>query len=136
MRFYTNQHLFYCRIDLHARSMYLCILNQEGDIVLHRNMMAGPGPLLKANAPSRRTLVIGVECIFTLYWLADLCAQEDIPFVLGQALYMKPIHGGKATNDNIDAYKIAVLLRGSSFEERITFYRIFVSLSKNRTPRK
>jgi hypothetical protein len=30
MRFYTNQHKFYCGIDLHARTMYLCILNQEG----------------------------------------------------------------------------------------------------------
>ena len=33
---------------------------------------------------------------FTWYWLADLCAHEGIPFVLGHALYMKAIHGGKA----------------------------------------
>jgi transposase len=32
--------------------------------------------------------------------------------VLGHALYMKAIHGGKAKNDKIDARKIAVLLRG------------------------
>ena len=36
MRFYTRQHPFYCGIDLHARTMYLCILNQAGEIVLHR----------------------------------------------------------------------------------------------------
>jgi transposase len=48
----------------------------------------------------------------TWYWLADLCAQEGIPFVLGHALYMKAIPGGKAKNDKIDAQKIAVLLRG------------------------
>ena len=30
MRFYTKQHQFYCGIDLHARTMYLCILNQDG----------------------------------------------------------------------------------------------------------
>jgi Transposase len=53
-----------------------------------------------------------VECIFTWYWLADLCAREGIAFVLGHALYMKAIHGGKAKNDKIDAHKIAVLLRG------------------------
>jgi Transposase IS116/IS110/IS902 family/Transposase len=45
-------------------------------------------------------------------WLADLCTQEGIPFVLGHALYMKAIHGGKAKHDQIDAHKIAVLLRG------------------------
>ena len=50
--------------------------------------------------------------LFTWYWLADLCAQEGIPFVLGHALYMKAIHGGKAKHDKIDAHKIAVLLRG------------------------
>ena len=42
MKFYTQQHKFYCGIDLHARSMYLCILNQEGEIVLHQNMKTDP----------------------------------------------------------------------------------------------
>jgi transposase len=81
-------------------------------MLLHRNMPAGPEPFLKAVAPYRTHLVVCVECVFTWYWLADLCAREGIPFVLGHALYMKAIHGGKANNDNIDAHKIAVLLRG------------------------
>jgi transposase len=93
--------------------MYVCILNQDGEILVHRNMKAGPDPFLKAIAPYREDLVVCVECIFTWYWLADLCAREGIPFVLGHALYMKAIHGGKAKNDKIDAQKIAVLLRGA-----------------------
>ena len=112
MRFYTNQHPFYCGIDLHARSMYVCIVNHEGDILLHRNMKAAPEPFLKAIAPYRDRLVVAVECIFTWYWLADLCAAEGLSFVLGHALYMKAIHGGKAKNDKIDSQKIAALLRG------------------------
>jgi transposase len=115
MRFYTQQHRFYCGIDLHARTMYLCILNQTGEIVLHRNMRAAPEPFLQAIAPYREDLVVCVECIFTWYWLADLCTQEGIPFFLGHALYMKAIHGGKAKNDKIDAQKIAVLLRGACY---------------------
>jgi hypothetical protein len=58
-------------------------------------MKASPDALLKAIAPYRDDMVIAVECIFTWYWLADLCAQEGLPFVLGHALYMKAIHGGK-----------------------------------------
>jgi transposase len=112
MRFYTKQHQFYCGIDLHARTMYRCVLNQEGEVLLHRNMRAAPEPFLQAIAPYREELVVCVECIFTWYWLADLCTSEGIPFVLGHALYMKAIHGGKAKNDKIDAHKIAVLLRG------------------------
>jgi transposase len=112
MRFYTGQHQFYCGIDLHARSMYLCILDAAGHVLVHKNMRADPENFLRAVAPYRADLVVAVECIFTWYWLADLCSREAIPFVLGHALYMKAIHGGKAKNDRIDAHKIAVLLRG------------------------
>ncbi|MCK4791371.1 MAG: IS110 family transposase, partial [Desulfobacteraceae bacterium] len=62
--------------------------------------------------PFREDVVVAVECMFTWYWIADLCAKEALPFVLGHALYMKAIHGGKAKNDKIDSRKIAVLLRG------------------------
>jgi transposase len=80
--------------------------------MLHRNMKATPETFLQAIAPYREDLVAAVECMFTWYWLADLCAQEGITFVLGHAQYMKAIHGGKAKNDRVDAHKIAVLLRG------------------------
>lgn len=112
MRFYTKQHQFSWGIDLHARTMYLCVLKQEGEGLLHRDMKAAPGPFLQAMAPYREDLVVCVECLFTWYWLADLGTQEGIPFVLGHALYMNAIHGGKANNERIDAPKIAVLLRG------------------------
>jgi transposase len=112
MQFYTQTHKHYCGIDLHARTMYLCILDTEGKVLLHHNLKAAPEAFLDAVAPYREDLVVAVECIFTWYWLADLCAEEGIHFVLGHALYMKAIHGGKAKNDRIDARKIAVLLRG------------------------
>ena len=63
-------------------------------------------------APYREDLVVAAECMFTWYWLADVCAAEGITFVLGHALAMKAIHGGKAKNDKIDSQKIAGLLRG------------------------
>jgi transposase len=112
MRFYTQPHPFYCGIDLHARTMYVCILDQAGETLLHRNMTATPEALLKAIAPYRDQIVLAAECMFTWYWLADLCADHGIPFVLGHALSMQAIHGGKAKNDQSDAQKIAVLLRG------------------------
>jgi transposase len=121
MRFYTQQHKFYCGIDLHARSMYVCVLSQAGEILLHRNMNAAPEPFLQAVAPYRDGLVVAVECIFTWYWLADLCAEEGIPFVLGHALYMKAIHGGKAKHDKIDSQKIAALLRGGMLPQAYVY---------------
>jgi transposase len=101
--------------------MYLCILDRDGAIVLHRHRKAAPEPVLKALAPYREDLVVCGECIFTWYWLADLCAQAGIPFVLGHALDLKAIHGGKAKNDKIDSHKIAVLLRGGMLPQAYVY---------------
>lgn len=60
MRFYTKSHKHYCGIDLHARSMYLCILDAEGETLLHRNMKTTPEAFLEAVAPYREDLVVGV----------------------------------------------------------------------------
>ena len=84
----------------------------RGQHHVHQNFKTDPESFLQIIAPYREDVVVAVECMFTWYWLADLCAQQGIPFVLGHALYMKAIHGGKAKNDKIDSHKIAVLLRG------------------------
>ena len=78
MRFYTKQHQFYGGIDLHARAMYVCILNQSGEILVHRNMKTTPETFLNVIAPYREGLVVAVECMFTWYWLADLCTHEGM----------------------------------------------------------
>jgi transposase len=112
MRFYTGQHQYYCGIDLHTKNMYVCILDQAGNILIHKNIPASPYALLRILEPFLPDVAVTVECIFTWYWIADLCQNENIPFVLGHALYMKAIHGAKTKNDKIDSHKIAVLLRG------------------------
>jgi hypothetical protein len=112
MRFYTHQHPFDGGIDLPARSREVCIVHPAGDMLLHRNMQAAPEPFLTAVAPSRDGLVVAVECVCTWDGFADLCAEEGIPFVLGQALSMKALHGGTAKNDTSDSPTIAALLRG------------------------
>jgi len=121
MRFYTKQHKFYCGIDLHAKKMYLCILDESGEIRLHRNIKTARDVFVKVIEPYREDIVVAVECMFTWYWIADLCTEEQIPFVLGHALYMKAIHGGKAKNDKIDSHKIAVLLRGGMIPQSYVY---------------
>jgi transposase len=121
MRFYTQPHHVYCGIDLHARTMYVCILNRDGEIVVHRHMKASPDALLKVIAPYREDVVVAVACLFTWSWLADLCAQEGIPCVLGHALYLQAIHGGKAKHDTIDAHTMAVLLRGGMLPQAYVY---------------
>jgi len=121
MRFYTKQHKYYRGIDLHTKKMYVCILNGIGEIVAHRNLNADSRAFLEFIAPFREDIVVAAECMFTWYWVADLCAREGIPFVLGHALYMKAIHGGNSKNDKIDSHKIAVLLRGGALAQAYVY---------------
>jgi transposase len=115
MRPYTTTHEYYCGVDLHARSLFVNVLDATGVTRLERDLPASPAAFLDAVAPYRDGLVVGCECMFAWYWLADLCERERIPFVLGHALAMKAIHGGKAKNDKLDARKIAGLLKGGFF---------------------
>ena len=115
MNFYKKQHKYYCGIDLHARKMYVCILDQKGKTKVHKNINTDPELFFELIFPYIEDVVIGVECVFCWYWVSDLCADHKIPFILGHALYMKAIHGGKTKNDKIDSFKIASLIRGDNF---------------------
>ena len=112
---YSEPHQFYAGVDLHARSLFVHVLSAKGKTVFEDDLPAEPEAFLGAVKPFRKNLVVGCECMFAWYWLADLCEREQIPFVLGHALAMKAIHGGKAKNDRLDAQKIAGLLKGEFF---------------------
>ncbi len=115
MNFYNNMHPYYCGIDLHARILYVCILDQEGNTCVHKEISADPEKLRRLLAPYIGNIVVGVECMHCWYWVADFCEDLGVDFILGHALYMKAIHGGKAKNDRIDSFKIANLIRGGNF---------------------
>jgi len=51
MKFYKQSHQHYCGIDLHARSLYLCILSQTGDVLLHKECPAKADRLLELITP-------------------------------------------------------------------------------------
>ena len=111
MRTYNTTHAYYCGVDLHARSLFVNVLDHTGTTRLEQDLPASPQAFLDAIKPYREGLVVGCECMFAWYWLADLCEQEKVPFVLGHALAMKHIHQGKSKSDKIDAGKLAAMLR-------------------------
>jgi hypothetical protein len=60
MHFYTHQHQYYCGIDLHARSMYVCIIDSAGTVVFHRNLPTEGEKLLEVISPYRGDIVVAV----------------------------------------------------------------------------
>ena len=115
MNFYNNLHPYYCGIDLHARVLYVCIIDQDGQICVHQEISDSPDKLKSILEPYLGNIVVGVECMHCWYWVSDFCEDLGVDFILGHALYMKAIHGGKAKNDRIDSFKIATLMRGGNF---------------------
>jgi len=111
MRFAQINSKYVCGIDLHARQMYACVMNEKGEILFHRNMRTDFDQFKKKMQPFLPYLSVGVESTFMYYWLADACKDEGIPFYLGHAYYMKTIHGGKTKTDRLDSRKIADLMR-------------------------
>ena len=65
--FYTQQHQHDCGIDLHARTMYPCIRNQTGEVLLHRNLGATTEAFLPRSPRTGKSSSSPPECMFT--WL-------------------------------------------------------------------
>ncbi len=106
---------FYAGVDLHARALFLVILDGDGQVRFARNLPANPDAFLRAVAPFRDGLLVACECMHCWYWLADTCRDAGIPFVLGHAYSMKAVHGYKSKCDRKDAEAIARLLKGGNF---------------------
>ena len=111
MRYAQLNSQYYCGIDLHSRTMYICVMDKQGHILLHRNMEDNFVQFQKYLEPFLPSVAVGVESSCYYYWLSDKCKQANIDFYLGHAFYMKAISGGKVKNDRIDSRKIADLLR-------------------------
>jgi len=114
---------FYAGVDLHARALFLIILDRDGRVVFARNLPAQPEPFLRAVAPFRDGLLVACECMHCWYWLADTCREHHIKFVLGHAYSMKAVHGCKSKCDRKDAEAIARLLKGGNFPPAYAYPR-------------
>lgn len=115
MRYLNHSAASYCGVDLHARTMFLCVLDSHGTVRLKKNLPAQPQPFLQALAPYRDDILVGCECVHTWYWLADTCREHAIPFALGHAFGIKAVHASKTKSDAHDAEVLARLLRGGNF---------------------
>src|SRR6266487_6557282 len=79
---------FYAGVDLHARSLFLVVLDRDGQARFARNLPAAPEPFLRAVGPFRDGLLVACACVRPWCWLADTCRDHAIPFVLGHAWAM------------------------------------------------
>ena len=73
MRFAKVESKYYCGIDLHSRSMYISVMDKEGEILFHRNMPNDFDIFKNYVERFRPEMAVGVESSCYYYWLADAC---------------------------------------------------------------
>jgi len=83
INFYNGQHAYYCGVDLHKKTMYVYIINHDGETVFHKNLRTRPDEFLNAIAPFLEGLIVAVECIFV----------ADVPSAL--VLASRPLPAGR-----------------------------------------
>src|SRR5262245_57457507 len=64
IRYYSGQHRFYAGVDLHARSMFLHVLDDQGKTAFARDLPPRPDAFLDPFRPFRDGLVVGCERLF------------------------------------------------------------------------
>jgi hypothetical protein len=78
MRFYNRPHTYYCGIDLHVKTMYVCILDGAGQVLVHHNVPSTPEAFLEIVGPYREGLVVAAECMLgQLGWLLNSQHLQD-----------------------------------------------------------
>ena len=56
-RYYSAQHPYYCGVDLHARSLFVCVLDSTGQTKLSQNLPATRGRMFNPEPRSGVTTV-------------------------------------------------------------------------------
>ena len=112
--YYQTTTEYSCGVDLHSRQMYICVMDRNGEVLVHRNVRGNNFEyFLKLVEPYKHSLTVCCECTFNWYWFADACMDAGFEFILGHALYMRAIHSFKSKNDRQDCFQIAHLLRSN-----------------------
>jgi hypothetical protein len=79
MKYYTTTTEYNCGIDLHTRQMYICVMDRNGQVLVHRNIKNNDiGFFLKLVAPYRHDPTVTCESCFVCFWLADACEDAGI----------------------------------------------------------
>jgi hypothetical protein len=85
MRLYTNQHRFYCGVDLHARTLSPCVLDSTGAHRPRSHSSAGARPATRRRGPYLDGLVVGCECLF-----AGTGSPTDVPSTASRSCWVTP----------------------------------------------
>lgn len=109
--------IFYCGIDLHARTSQICIIDEEGRRVDKANLKNDLSLILRFLKPYGKGLRIVIESTINWYWIVDGLKEAGYDVRLAHTLGLYMITGAKVKTDRRDAFKLARLLRMGEIPE-------------------
>ena len=80
--YYQTTTEYSCGVDLHSRQMYICVMDKNGEVQVHRNVRGNDFDyFLKLVEPYKDSLTVCCECTFNWYWFADDCLDAGFEFI-------------------------------------------------------
>lgn len=105
--------MYYVGVDLHKKSSYFCILNDQGEKIMLKNVTNDESSLRGFMASIPQPFTLAFESTFNWYFFADLAHQFTDSVLMAKPFELKAFAKQHKKNDKIDAQLIAsVLFRG------------------------
>lgn len=103
----------YVGVDLHKKSSYFCILNDQGKKIMQKNVPNDESSLTDFMKTIPQPFSLAFESTFNWYFFADLAHQFTDSVLMAKPFELKAFAKQHKKNDKIDAQLIAdVLYRG------------------------
>ena len=102
---------FYGGIDLHAKSAWACMIDEQGVTVKEKKLDNNLAQTIEFLGPFGKEVEIAVESTVNWYWLVDGLMDAGYDVKLAHPFGLRLITNAKVKTDRRDAYKLANLLR-------------------------
>jgi len=108
---------FYGGIDLHAKSLQACVIDEKGEAMKEKKIDNKLDQIIQFLRPFGKDIQIAIESTVNWYWLVDGLMDAGFNVKLAHPFGLKLITGAKVKTDRKDAYKLANLQRLGSLPE-------------------
>jgi transposase len=109
--------LYYVGLDVHKKSISYCVKTASGEIVREGRIGASRSELDRWLSTLPASCVAAMEATLFSGWIYDHLKARGVPVKVADPTMLKAISASKKKNDQIDARKIADLLRCDLIQE-------------------
>jgi transposase len=107
----------YVGIDVHRKRSQVAVINQDGEVLVNRNVNNGVRPILSVIGDLPSGTPAAFEAAFGWGWLVQLLEDYGFEPHLVHPLQCKAIASARLKNDKVDAAILAQLLRADLLPE-------------------